>query len=183
MQNQETLIPYEPFDEKGERLMNILLICILLIFAIGFYAYFTLPEKIPTHFNFKGEPDAYGSKIVFLILPFVFNIAPIIFFFIAKYRFTLINKHPYLLSLPGFFSYVYKIPYEKRGKWANEYFKIFLELSVWLSVYLLILEIVIFKGTIDKKMPQWFLPVIIILPFVFTVRFFLQLRKLLKDIS
>lgn len=28
-----------------------------------------LPERLPTHYNFRGEPDAYGSKASVLFLP------------------------------------------------------------------------------------------------------------------
>ncbi|HZG59822.1 MAG TPA: DUF1648 domain-containing protein [Anoxybacillus sp.] len=30
-----------------------------------------LPETIPRHFNFKGEPDGFGGKGYILVLPFV----------------------------------------------------------------------------------------------------------------
>ncbi|MDP2749416.1 MAG: DUF1648 domain-containing protein [Nanoarchaeota archaeon] len=35
---------------------------ILLMIIIGIYVYPTLPDKIPTHWNFKGEIDNYGPK-------------------------------------------------------------------------------------------------------------------------
>ncbi len=41
---------------------------ILLMFVLGFYFYDQLPEKIPTHWNARGEIDAYGSKTLHLVL-------------------------------------------------------------------------------------------------------------------
>lgn len=40
----------------------IIILLILLMFIIGFASYPFLPEKIPMHWNFKGEIDRYGSK-------------------------------------------------------------------------------------------------------------------------
>ncbi|PMQ00833.1 MAG: hypothetical protein CBR30_09170 [Dictyoglomus sp. NZ13-RE01] len=40
----------------------IIILLILLMFIIGFVSYPFLPEKIPMHWNFKGEIDRYGSK-------------------------------------------------------------------------------------------------------------------------
>uniref|UniRef100_A0A7C3MIP2 SdpI family protein n=1 Tax=Dictyoglomus thermophilum TaxID=14 RepID=A0A7C3MIP2_DICTH len=62
----------------------IILITLMFIIGIFFYPYF--PEKIPMHWNFKGEIDRYGSKfeglfgiplmslgfyLLFLVLPYL----------------------------------------------------------------------------------------------------------------
>lgn len=50
------------------------IICLLSIVGgwIFFLAVFwTLPDKIPTHFNFAGEPDGWGGKLDLLIIPAV----------------------------------------------------------------------------------------------------------------
>lgn len=42
-----------------------LVVALLLIaapFAYAAYVYPSLPDTIPTHFNIKGEADAYGGK-------------------------------------------------------------------------------------------------------------------------
>ena len=54
--------------------------------------YPTLPESIPTHFNFRGEPDNYGSK-KFLLLIFGIGIAvaALILFIIAKAKSLPVN--------------------------------------------------------------------------------------------
>lgn len=42
----------------------------VILFIVVTAAYWSrLPEKIPTHFNFAGEPDAWGSKATLLLLP------------------------------------------------------------------------------------------------------------------
>ena len=46
-------------------------IAIMLTFALVWIHYPSLPEMIPTHFSWNGLPNAYGSKTMLLILPFV----------------------------------------------------------------------------------------------------------------
>lgn len=42
---------------------------LFLVIFIPLYFYGKLPETIPIHFNFAGEPDAYGNKLYLLVLP------------------------------------------------------------------------------------------------------------------
>lgn len=63
-----------------------ILILIVLGFALGVYFYPSLPNRIPIHWNLKGEIDGYGSKfygtfglpfinlgiyLLFLVLPYI----------------------------------------------------------------------------------------------------------------
>jgi uncharacterized membrane protein len=45
------------------------LIGVLSLAAFAAYYYPRLPQTIPTHFNFKGEPDGWGGKGVLIMLP------------------------------------------------------------------------------------------------------------------
>jgi uncharacterized membrane protein len=36
---------------------------------LAFYHYTSLPDQIPSHFNYKGEVDRYGSKYLLFLLP------------------------------------------------------------------------------------------------------------------
>lgn len=47
------------------------LIFVAASFAIAIYYFPLLPEKIPTHFNGKGEPDDWGSKKMVFLLPVI----------------------------------------------------------------------------------------------------------------
>lgn len=64
----------------------LILILIIFGFALGAYFYPSLPDKVPTHWNFNGEVNGYGSKLfgafglpainlatylMFLVLPFI----------------------------------------------------------------------------------------------------------------
>lgn len=144
-----------PMSVKGVMMVILIVLGLLGMWILAIYACLTLPHEVPAHFGFSGEPNRYGDKSTFLILPAAFSIAPIIFLLLAKYRFTLINKHPYLINLPAFFIYISKIPKERRGLWVNRYFEVILCLGVVLTLSLLVMEVGIFSGEIHEKLPAW----------------------------
>ena len=64
----------------------------LLIFLWGFtfYAYFILPEIIPTHFNIKNQVDAVGTKTFIFVFPVL---GTVVFFGL-----TFINQYPHIFN-------------------------------------------------------------------------------------
>ncbi|MFK7935909.1 MAG: DUF1648 domain-containing protein [Saprospiraceae bacterium] len=44
---------------------------LLILLVLPAMAYADLPDQIPIHFNFKGEADNYGSKIMIWLLPVI----------------------------------------------------------------------------------------------------------------
>jgi uncharacterized membrane protein len=76
----------------SDRFFEILAFLVLaILWAYCLATYFKLPDSIPTHFNFKGEVDAYGSKTTFWILPgvatFLYCILTAISFFPWTFNF------------------------------------------------------------------------------------------------
>ena len=55
------------------RLLDIIGIALLIMLIVTTFIYWgKAPDMVPTHFNFKGEIDAYGSKnTLFILLPIV----------------------------------------------------------------------------------------------------------------
>lgn len=47
------------------------LLIVLSMFPIAYYYYPSLPDKIPTHWNYEGKIDAYGNKSSIYIFPFI----------------------------------------------------------------------------------------------------------------
>lgn len=166
-----------PLSVSGRALVFVMLVLLALVWVISLYGYYTLPEQVPTHFGFSGKPDAVGSKETFLFLPFAFSIAPVVFLLVLRYRFSLINKYPYLVNLPAFFA-IFELPPEKRSYWLNRYFELVLMLGVALVVFLLALLLGIYKGTLDGAMPSWFSALTLVLPFGLIVPFIFALRSL-----
>jgi hypothetical protein len=166
-----------PLSTSGRVLIFIMLMLLVLIWGISLYAYYTLPERVPTHFGFSGKPDSFGTKNTFLFLPIAFSIAPSIFLLVIRFRFSLINKYPYLINLPAFFAIV-ELPSERRPYWLNRYFELVLLLGVALAVFLLVILLGIFRGTLDGEMPSWFSALALVLPFGLIVPFIFALRSL-----
>ncbi|MFC3040510.1 DUF1648 domain-containing protein [Virgibacillus xinjiangensis] len=61
---------------------------ISILYTVNYYG--RLPEKIPSHFNFSGEPDAWGGKQTLVVLPAIHVLTVITFFFINY--FTVIKQ-------------------------------------------------------------------------------------------
>ncbi|NOZ58209.1 MAG: DUF1648 domain-containing protein [Euryarchaeota archaeon] len=172
-----------PLGAKGRLLVISVISGLLGMWMLAVYAYLTLPQEVPVHFGFDGEPTRYGDKSTFLILTAAFSIAPVIFILLTKYRFTLINRHPYLVNLPAFFTSISKIPEERRGLWVNRYFEGVLYLGAALTFSLLIMEIGIYAGKIHGKLPSWFMPFSLSLPVWLILPFLLYLRRLYLELE
>lgn len=77
-------IQIEP--KKGDKILEATgWLSMVALFAFSIYAYSTLPETIPTHFNISGEADAYGGKATLWILPVVALATFLLLTFVSRY--------------------------------------------------------------------------------------------------
>lgn len=173
----------QPLSRTGKYLTAFILCGLLAMWGLAIYAYGNLPEKIPAHFGFNGEPTRYDSKISFLILPAAFSIAPIILLLLTWFRFTLFNKYPYLLNLPAFYANISKISEAKRAFWINRYFEVMLFLGAILTLSLFILEYGIYLASLSGKLPSWFLYFALSMPVWLIVPLILYFRKMSNDMK
>jgi len=60
--------------------------------AVALSAWSDLPQRVPTHFDFSGRPDAWGSKGVFLVLPIVLLVLYALL--------TLLSRVPHIYNYP-----------------------------------------------------------------------------------
>lgn len=80
---------YELTKDNIDHIMEIVAVFGLVVLTILPIIYFNkLPERIPIHFGFNGEPDGFGSKIFILVLPFVGILLFAMMFWINKYPHT-----------------------------------------------------------------------------------------------
>ncbi|MCC3358618.1 DUF1648 domain-containing protein [Bacillus sp. REN16] len=68
-----------------------------ILFLLGIYVFIIvnwgeIPDRVPTHFNFAGEPDGWGGKASVLILPIIAT-------FLFKMMFIL-SKFPHIHNYP-----------------------------------------------------------------------------------
>ena len=179
----QDLAPKTPLSRIGRILFGLNIIGLVVIFALGLYGYLIFEGTIPTHYDFAGNPDAYGSSQIFLIMIPTLSTAPVIIMLISYYRFTLINKHPYLINLPAFYAYIPKIAFEKRGYWVNKYFEAVLALGVFTTVEMIVILWGIYIASIEEVLPNWFLPVILLMSFIMIpplIYYFYKLSKRMK---
>jgi uncharacterized membrane protein len=65
---------------------NLLIAIVLLAIPFGYaaYVYSSLPETIPTHFNFKGEADGFGGKDSIFLGPAILGATGLFTFFLLS---------------------------------------------------------------------------------------------------
>lgn len=82
-------LPKEPIDN----ILDLIgLLGIIAMIGMTFYYAGILPEKIPTHFNFRGEPDAWGSRSAIWTMP-ILGVALFAILYFA-------NKFPHTFNFP-----------------------------------------------------------------------------------
>ncbi len=180
MDNQ---IQPEPFTRSGKIAVSAIVLGLLVIWSFAFYAYISLPSTVPVHFGIKGEPTRYGDKSEFLFIALAFTIAPFLILLIAKYRFTLINKYPYLVNLPAFYTNIYRIPKRRRAYWVNKYFEAVLWLGALLTIYLVLLEYTIYLSQIRSSTSIWVVVFSLLLPVFLLLPFLYQIFRISKDMA
>jgi uncharacterized membrane protein len=147
-------LPLTPVDKKIEIIGMLFLV---ILWGLSVYAYFTLPDTIPTHFNFAGKVDATGKKETILILP---GIATLIYFGIS-----------YLCKFPHVFNYPVPINSnnaEKQYRIAIRMLRL-LKISV-LAVFCLVIVLIYINvnGKINTAV-IWFIPLVVLLMFIPTI--------------
>lgn len=125
---------------------------VLLLFSWSYVVYYypSLPELIPTHFDYKGNVDGHGKKLTLFVLPII---GTFVFAGLGS-----LNKNPHI------FNYTVTITPEN----AERQYKISTRTLRYIkTIILLALAVIIFK-TVGNAMEQedglgkWFLPVFLI---------------------
>ena len=136
--------------------------CLALVafWVMTIFAFTTLPESIPTHYNGLGEVDGYGPKATIFFLPVL---GTVLFAFLT-----------YIIKKPETFNYTVEITEENAlAQYTNA-----TKLLRFMKLALLILFIVIDYKTIATSngasdgLGKWFLPftiALIFVPVVFSV--------------
>lgn len=68
------------------------IISLLLLWLIPMFYYSVLPETIPTHFDGKGNPDAYGGRLSIFEMPIIATVL-----FVGL---TVLNRFPHVFNYP-----------------------------------------------------------------------------------
>ncbi|HCQ13394.1 DUF1648 domain-containing protein [Flavobacterium sp.] len=135
-------------------------LALVAFWVMTIFAFTTLPESIPTHYNGLGEVDGYGPKATIFFLPVL---GTVLFAFLT-----------YIVKKPETFNYTVEITEENAlAQYTNS-----TKLLRFMKLALLILFIVIDYKTIATSngasdgLGKWFLPftiALIFVPVVFSV--------------
>ena len=135
-------------------------VALIAFWVMTIFAFSTLPESIPTHYNGLGEVDGYGPKATIFFLPVL---GTVLFAFLT-----------YIVKKPETFNYTVEITEENAlAQYTNA-----TKLLRFMKLALLILFIVIDYKTIATSngasdgLGKWFLPftiALIFLPILFSV--------------
>ena len=135
-------------------------LALVAFWVMTIFAFTTLPESIPTHYNGMGEVDGYGPKATIFFLPVL---GTVLFAFLT-----------YIVKKPETFNYTVGITEENAlAQYTNA-----TKLLRFMKLALLILFIVIDYKTIATSngasdgLGKWFLPftiALIFVPVVFSV--------------
>lgn len=157
----------------------ILLAAVLDLIAMLYiaYVYPTLPQTIPTHYGPNGAPTTYGSKSVLLIAPVIVLIISFLFLVIMRFRYTMLEKYPYLLNLPSF---VYRLGMEKnqnvQGQILSQVFTVYSIVLLYLAILNLVITTALFQQS--YRTLSWMLPAILLTVAVFAITVLALYRKI-----
>ena len=154
-------------SKKDKKLIVIGWLFISINFVLVLLFYFDLPETIPTHFNFKGEPDGYGNKSYIWSLP----ILNLVLYFGLNLVATKLKP------------WQYNYPVTVTNENASKLYSMGIQLIIWLNLAIAILitfislhTLLLAKGIIVPNL-KWVTPV---LTAVITITPFLYIYKMFK---
>jgi uncharacterized membrane protein len=138
---------------------------LLTLYGTGIFFFPKLPEIIPTHFNGSGQPDGFGSKFYFWILPglglFVYALL------------TLINL------IPHQFNYLVKITPEnalKQYTMGTRFIRYLKMVIIWMFFYIN-LSIIQSINQEPARLGLWFMPVFMAFIFIPMIVYFILSYK------
>ena len=172
-----------PFGGFGKLCIAVLVAGILALCCLCAYAYTTLPQLVPTHFGYDGEPTHYGGKEIILCVTATLCFVPIALLLGILFRFRLIGRIPSLISVPRFYMYVDEIREERRGYWVNRYFEIVAGMSAALTILLDAAGAMICNGYRNSVLSPWFPPTMLVLPALLVVPVIIKFRRLGRELG
>lgn len=143
------------FSTKGKILLLLNFVTLIAIMLVAAIFYSILPESVPTHYDFAGNPTSYGDKFTFIATVSLASIAaPSIIILLSLLRFRLIERYPYLINLPAFMLLLRNLPKEKIYAAINEIFEVILLVGFVLGLGILFLVCFAFESALNPEIPK-----------------------------
>ncbi|RLG03518.1 MAG: hypothetical protein DRN61_04675 [Thaumarchaeota archaeon] len=174
-----------PLTRRGRALVAFTALGLAFMWAAALHAYLALPEEalVPTHFGPGGEPTSWGSKDALLWLALALSAAPLVILAAVKFRFTLLERAPYLLSLPAFLTRLHELSFEERGRWVNMYFEALAGLGAALTYLMLYLYLALLQALSSGQLSGLVVPSTMTSVIALLAAFLLYLRRLSRRLA
>lgn len=133
------------------------MLSLIILWGLSVYAYYSFPDTVPTHFNFKGQVDAVGKKETIFLLT---GIATLLYVGIS-----------YLCKFPHLFNY----PVSINSANAEKQYRISIRMLRLLKISVVVvfcLVLVLIYGKLNGNgytSMVWFIPLVILLMFIPTL--------------
>ncbi|MDX1940346.1 MAG: DUF1648 domain-containing protein [Saprospiraceae bacterium] len=134
-----------PISDAARWLQRIIFLAIIASFVLVGMNYSQLPDQIPVHFDFSGQPDDWGSKIMIWVLPIIMSAMVALFLWLCQ--------RPHQLNYPVKITPENAAYYYKKTQWVLR----------WLSFLVSIMTIYVTWKTIQiasgkaAQVDSWFL--------------------------
>lgn len=154
-----------PRSDQERLLDSLTIIALVLLILLPALSYGSLPEEVPTHFNGKGEADAWSSKSYIWILPGIGVLMAVLI--------------QYLTSIPHHYNYKVEITEEnaptqyQRSRTVIRFFNAF-DTILFLVITWFIIQVA--KGEAGG-MNKWLTPLILIATLLAVVYAFRMANK------
>lgn len=131
------------------RVINILCLLIMIGTIVWLVAAWdNIPEEIPTHFDYAGNPDSYGSKTDIIVLPI--------------FAWILYGVMVFVELIPGAWNTGVKVTPENQVR----VYGIIKGMLVFLKLYIVCLfTLITIFSALAKSLPVWLLPVELVVIF------------------
>ncbi len=131
------------------RVINILCLLIMIGTIVWLVAVWdNIPEEIPTHFDYAGNPDSYGSKTDIIVLPI--------------FAWILYGVMVFVELIPGAWNTGVKVTPENQDR----VYGIIKGMLVFLKLYIVCLfTLITIFSALAKSLPVWLLPVELVVIF------------------
>jgi len=151
-----------PYTNGHKILIFISVILTFLSFGLALYYYSDLPDKIPKHFNLKGEADSYGPRGSIFIVPYVALITVLPMIYISK--------------VPHTYNYNIKITAENAVREYTLAKSMIIQMSLAISIILFYVTSLIIYSSSNTHSPLENWDIVIILGIIF-LPIFLYFKK------
>jgi len=164
------------FEKAWHLYAFVAVICLVVIsFLIGIVSWSGLPDIIPTHFNFEGQPDSWGNKS-FLTLFF----APVLQVFMTA-LFAFIYIKPQYMNMPTTL-FLTTLPEKQKLRALGLMRNVAVVTLIWVNILFTYVSYMIVSGAREETLPYqgWVLIGLVAAMLIWLVWYNIHIYRIIK---